>query len=210
MQPISATIFIPATGAAKLIGPTGIPAFSFNPNIPNPDGSLNIFDESLFDVGGKLYAYFDSGTLDLETSTTTPVVPAELYQIDPSTGHATPVARTVPNLSTIVNVNGTVYAFHANAIPNQVVTLNLANGNIGNPVSELYPDAGQLILGASPVPEPASVVLAGIGIAGILFSRRRRRFSALALSIVSMALYPTSNVLAQGPTFIWFFFYFSA
>jgi hypothetical protein len=53
----------------------------------------------------------------------------------------------------------------------EVFTLNLANGNTSF-VTDVSPSA-TAIYGASPVvPEPASVVLAGMGIALILLSRR--------------------------------------
>ncbi len=83
----------PATGAAKLIGLTGIPALPFIPGtIVN--GSLNFFDENLFGVGGKLYATFDAGMHNFATSVNTTVIPPNLYEINPSTGVATLVAPT--------------------------------------------------------------------------------------------------------------------
>jgi hypothetical protein len=163
----------PVSGVATLIGPTGIPAFAFNPNIPNPDGTVNILDYSLFSAGGKLYETFDTATIDFSTFTITPVIAANLYRIDPSTGLATLVAPTTLNLTAVVNVNGTLYAF--DGATNQILTLDVANGNTSF-VSDYDPAAG-LILGASPVPEPASIVLAGIGIATLVVGRRRRRRS---------------------------------
>jgi hypothetical protein len=161
----------PATGAATLMGPTGIPPLPFVLLSTNPDGSTNAFDETLFAAGGKLYATFDAITIDFSSFTIMPVIPAALYQINPSTGIATLVAPTALNLSAAVNVNGTIYAF--NAAANQVVTLDLANGKTDF-VSDLDPAAG-LVGGASPAPEPASITLAGIGIAAIVIGRRRRR-----------------------------------
>jgi hypothetical protein len=171
----------PATGAATLIGPTGIPAFTSNPTIPNADGTFNGFDYSLFSVGGKLYTTFDVITLDFSTlaPTITPVIPANLYQINPSTGRAMLIAPTALTISAVADVNGTSYAFIG--ATNQVVTLDLTNGKTSF-VSDYDPAAG-LILGASPVPasavpEPASVALAGIGIAAIVVLGRRRRRAA--------------------------------
>jgi hypothetical protein len=160
----------PATGAATLIGPTGIPAFMFNPNIPNPDGTINAFDYSLFSAGGKLYTTFDVITIDFSSFTITPVIPDNLYQINPSTAVATLIAPTDLNLTAAVNVNGTIYAF--NGATKQVVTLDITNGKTSF-VSDLDPAAG-LVLGAAPVPEPGSIALAVIGIAVIAVSRRRR------------------------------------
>ena len=48
----------PVTGAAKLIGPTGMPAITFVPFSENPDGSVNVYGESMFSAHGKLYANF--------------------------------------------------------------------------------------------------------------------------------------------------------
>jgi PEP-CTERM motif len=160
----------PVTGVATLIGPTGIPAFAFNPTIPNADGTFNIFDYSLFSAGGKLYTTFDTATIDFGTLAITPLIAAALYQIDPSTGHSTFIAPTALNLTAVVNVNGTIYGF--NGATHQIVTLDLANGNTTF-VSDLDPAAG-LILGASPVPEPASIALTGIGLMAVGACRRRK------------------------------------
>jgi hypothetical protein len=121
----------PATGAAKLIGPTGIPAFPLNPFNPNPDGSLNFPNSTLFAAEGKLYSAFGTVTFDPNPNppTTTPVIAPNLYQIDPRTGVATLIAPTDLNLTTVANVNGTVYAF--NAFTNQ--------GFDTNSHSERYP-----------------------------------------------------------------------
>jgi len=160
-----------ATGAAHPIGPTGIPPIVFNPP--------TVSDESLYGVGGKLYATFD--TFNLPVSSPTLIVPPALYQINTSTGVATEVGSTMLGLSASVDVNGTFYAFHegvANpscvmpapvpcASDAEVFTLNLANGNTTF-VTDVSPSA-TAIYGASPVvPEPASMALAGIGIALIL------------------------------------------
>ncbi len=41
----------PLTGAAKLLGPTGIPPLPFQLLSTNPDGSTNVFDQTLFGSG---------------------------------------------------------------------------------------------------------------------------------------------------------------
>ncbi|MDQ2712264.1 MAG: PEP-CTERM sorting domain-containing protein [Acidobacteriota bacterium] len=157
----------PATGAATLIGPTGLPALPITPGTSNPDGSVNFFDESLFNANGKLYATFDTGRGS--QSGVTPVIPAHLYQIDPSTGQTTLIGPTTFSLNTAVDVSDTVYAFEN--MTSQVVTLNLANGDTTF-FSNFDPSAGDLG-GASPVPEPGSIALASIGIAAVVFWRRR-------------------------------------
>jgi hypothetical protein len=162
----------PATGKATLVGVTGIPAVPFVPASTNPNGSFNFYDENLFGIGGKLYANFDAATFNPATSVSTTVIPPALYQIDANTGHASKIASTDLGLITIVDLNGTIYGF--SGVTNQVVTLDVTNGTTDF-VSNIDASAG-LIGGAAPaVPEPASIALAGIGIASIVFCRRRRR-----------------------------------
>ena len=85
----------PATGAATLIGTTGIPPISFVPAsfINNPDGTINFYEEALFGVGGTLYATFDALVFDLATFAPASVaVEPALYRVDPATG----AARALP------------------------------------------------------------------------------------------------------------------
>jgi hypothetical protein len=84
----------PKTGATKLIGLTGIPAITFAPLSENPDGSLNVYAESLFGDRGKLYATFSTARLNPATGAVTPVIPGTLYEINPHTGHARLIAPT--------------------------------------------------------------------------------------------------------------------
>ena len=159
------------TGLATLIGPTGIPALPFIPLSNNPDGSFNFYDESLFSFGGSLYANFDAGTFNPGTSMVTVVIPDAIYRIDPSTGHAALIAPTDFSLSSIVGIDGTAYAFRVPT--NQIVTLDVANGQT-TVLSDLDPSAG-IIVSAVATPEPATVVLSGLGAAALFFVRRRRR-----------------------------------
>ena len=119
----------PTTGAAKLIGPTGIPAVPFISHFTsNPDGTANVFEASLFAANGKLYATFDTNRLDPVSGQITFGIPNNLYQIDPNTGVATVVGPTAQATTSVAQVNGTSYAFNVGT--GQLLTLDLANGNI--------------------------------------------------------------------------------
>jgi outer membrane protein assembly factor BamB len=142
----------PATGATKMIGPTGLPQIAFVPlGIDPSNGKLDVYDESLFSFHGKLYANFDSGQVDLTNGSETAVIPATLYEIDPETGRTRTVAPTELGLLTIVNVNGTIYAF--DSINDRFVVVDLETGRT-QVVSSLDPSAG-FVCGATPVrPNP--------------------------------------------------------
>lgn len=136
----------PESGATKLIGPTGIPPITTVPGSIASDGELNTYEETLFSFRGKLYANFDTGQINLSTGAETPVIPAEIYEIDPATGHATAIAPTQVGLLTIVNANDTVYAFDA---PNdRFLVLDPETGRT-RVASNLDPAAG-LVCGATP------------------------------------------------------------
>jgi hypothetical protein len=160
----------PLTGAATLIGPTGIPAVPAVPDSTNPDGTFNAFDSTLFGAGGNLYATFDAITINPSPFTVTPVISPDLYQINPVTGQATLIGPTALTLGAATDVNGTVHAFID--MSSEVATLNLTNGNTTF-VSNFDPAAG-VIDGATPVPEPASIALTCLGIAALTICRRRK------------------------------------
>ena len=142
----------PRTAATKLIGLTGIPPITFPPFSENPDGSVNVFGASLFGFRGKFYAYFTTLAVNFASGTVTPLIPGEIYQIDPATGNATPVAPT-ESFSTIVNVNDTIYAFEG--LTSQLVILDPTTG-LTSPVTSVDP-AAAVIAGAAPAhPAPAA------------------------------------------------------
>jgi hypothetical protein len=147
-----------ATGAATLIGPTGIPP---DPHVPftfNADGTFNLCDEIVYGVGNKLYATFDSFTLNPATLAINVLVPPDLWEIDPRTGVATLIGPTSLNLDALVHVDGRFYAFQVVATGfsasgleslNQLLALELANGGTSF-VRDIEPAAGP-IFGAAPV-----------------------------------------------------------
>lgn len=144
----------PQTAATKLIGPTGMPALTFVPFSENPDGSVNVFGESLFGFRGKFYAYFSTGAVNFATGTFTTLIPGEIYQIEPATGHATPVAPADSSFSAIANVKNTIYGF--DGFTGQVDIVDPTTGNT-TPVTTLDPSAA-VIAGAAPaVPAPPTV-----------------------------------------------------
>ncbi len=158
------------TGAATLIGPTGIPALPFTPITTNPDNTLNAYDESIFGANGNLYATFDAITVSLDTFTLSVVIPPNLYRINPKTGATTLIGVTDLGLSTVAAANGVYYAFNAGT--NQVVTLDLVTGRTSG-VIDFDPSIG-IVTGAVATPEPASAALAVLGFAGLAVYARRK------------------------------------
>ena len=135
----------PESGAATMIGLTGIPALPFSPLSVNPDGSQNVFNETLFSVCGKLYANF-AAAVRPQGGPPVIVIPPAIWEINPKTGHARWIAPTELGLTSIVNVNETIYAFSVRT--GEVVILDVSTGQT-SVVSELDPAAG-LIGGAAP------------------------------------------------------------
>jgi hypothetical protein len=135
----------PVTGKAKMIGLTGMPALRFIPG-PNPNGTINVFDETLFEGVRKLYANFGAAILQPDGPRSVVIAPA-IYEINPKTGRATFVASTELGMLGIVTVNNMVFAFSAQS--GRVVTLDVKSGKTRS-VSDLDPDVG-LIDGATPV-----------------------------------------------------------
>jgi hypothetical protein len=145
----------PDTGAAELIGPTGIPPLTFVPFSPDPDGvSFDVFGETLFSSNGKLYAYFTTLAVNFAAGTFRVLTPAAIYQIDPKTGHATFIAPTSSTLSSMVDMSGTVYAF--DPLAGQVVTLDVTTGQTAF-VSTVDPAVG-VVAGAAPARPVAPLV----------------------------------------------------
>ena len=151
----------PHNGAAKLLNnDTGIPA---DPEVPftyNSDGTFNLCDESLYGIGGSLYATFDSFNVDPVTLAINVNLPANptLYRINPKTGGATPIGPTDLGIGATVVLDGIVFAFESpvtgfEGIPIsdniELVTLNLANGKTKF-VRSIDPAVGP-IFGAAPL-----------------------------------------------------------
>ena len=147
----------PVTGAATLIGPTGIPAIPFVPGSMNPDGTFNLYDEAIFGGNGNLYITYDAFVLNFNTFSITSVPDApELYKVNPITGAATPVGPTDLGIGAVTGINGVYYAF--NDPESAVTTLNLTNGDTSFVTNFDY--AAGVVQGAVPVPtpEPSSLI----------------------------------------------------
>lgn len=165
-----------STGAARLIGSTGLPAIPFIPLSENLDGTLNVYDEALFEANGKLYATFDAGRLDVATGEVTPVINGALYQIDPATASSTLIGSTVLGIGAAAEVNGTTYAFLN--VTHELATLNLSTGS--TTVFGPFDEAAGVVSAAAPTPEPATTAIAAFGLAllaswGSIRSRLLRR-----------------------------------
>jgi len=146
------------TGAATLIRATGIPPDPSVPFTVNADGTINLCDESFYGVAGRLFATFDSFTLDPSTLTVTPVVAPTLYEINPGTGAAIAVAPTALNVGATVEVAHRFFGFRwvttgftdaGPQVSSELVMLDLANG-LEQPLLQVDPAAGG-ITGAAPV-----------------------------------------------------------
>lgn len=148
-----------STGHATLIGPTGMPP---DPHVPftfNADGSFNLCDEILLGVGDKLYATFDSYTLNTTTLAMDFVVAPDLWEINPQTAVATLISPTSSNMDALARLDGRFYAFRLQITGfsstvgpeaiNQLLTFDLENGGTGF-VRDIDPAAGP-IFGAAPV-----------------------------------------------------------
>jgi hypothetical protein len=166
----------PLTGAATLIGATGMPAVPFTPGFPTPEGTLPFYDQALFPAGGALFATFDAAILDFETGNIAPVIAPSLYQIDPFTGRATRIGATALGLHAAVSVGGITYAFDVQS--GKVVTLRLTDGQTRD--VSTFGEPGEFIITGATVPttttpEPASVALIGLGLTVVGACGRRAR-----------------------------------
>jgi PEP-CTERM motif len=162
----------PATAAASLLGPTGIPPIPFKLEATNPDGTVNIADETLFVSGGKLYATYDAGTVDFSNGNITEVIAPALYQLDVTNGTAARIGATGFGLFMAIDSGGIIYAY--SAPEGGLVTLDLATGNTTFRTS-VDPSVG-FISGVAPVPEPCTTALLGFGLlAGAVWGRRHHR-----------------------------------
>jgi len=163
----------PVTGAATLVGATGIPAVPFSSHFTsNPDGTGNAMTATLFAADGNLYATFDTNIVNRATGNITPGIVNSLYRIDPNTAVTTVVGPTMQTISAVTQVNGITYAFGVGT--QQLLSLNLANGGTSF-VADVNSGFFMYVEGATSTPEPFSMALAGIGIAAVILSRLRKQ-----------------------------------
>lgn len=168
-----------STGAAKFIGSTGMPGDPTQGTV-NPDGSINLCDEALFAVGGKLYATFDAYALGSDGFTIAALHAApEVWQINTATGAATEVSSTGFFISGVTDLSGALYAFQGlpnaeNPLLQAAVTFDLSNGATGF-LSDLDSNDGYVEGAVPDVPEPASLALVGTGLAALAMRLRRRQ-----------------------------------
>ncbi len=168
------------TGAATLIGPTGMPAMAGYPFSVNPDGTTNLQDQALFSHGGNLYATYDVFRLGADGFTTGFTIEPKLYQLDTTTGFATLLSSTAPQILAATDVGGVAYAFQGTFNASQpfmgnvsASTLNIVTGN----AAFLFNVDSSPIFGAvavQAVPEPASTALWCFGLAMLAFTVRVR------------------------------------
>ena len=88
-------------------------------------------------------------------------------------GLATVVGPTDLAIGAVVGVNGANYAF--NLLKGQIFSLDVASGNTSL-VTDTDPTAGMIRGAATAIPEPASIVLTGVGLAATLVWRRRKLY----------------------------------
>lgn len=159
----------PGSGTATLIGPTHVPADSVAPFTPNANGWINLCDETMYGLNGKLYVTYDSIAMDPSPSspnyldTSINIAPA-LYEVDPTTAATTDLGETSLALDALAGSGGNLYAFEVLAVNwnkfgphsrTQLLTIDLTTGQT-TPVqlggAPLYVDeAAQGIFGAASV-----------------------------------------------------------
>lgn len=153
----------PRTWAATFFASTGIPADPTIPFTTNPDGTLNLCDQTFNAVGGSLYVTFDAFNLDPSTlainkDPSNPNVGPALYRIDPATGIATLVSPVYFQLGATVPVGSQVFGFRLaptgfiDGFPtafSELYTLDVTTGQASF-VRNIDPAAGT-IFGAAPV-----------------------------------------------------------
>ena len=143
----------PKTGAATLIGPTGMPPLEFAPPRANSDGTLDVVSESLGQLSRQAVREFRHCENQSRSGDVRPHHTGGLYQIDPSTGMSTPIASVDSNITAMVNVHDTVYAF--DAWTGEVLRLDMTTGLTEATNVVVSQTAGSLIVGAAPArPSP--------------------------------------------------------
>jgi hypothetical protein len=136
-----------STGKAQLIG----------------SGKYGSIESLEFDALGVLYATVGGKRDD------------SLYRIDPATGAGARVGHAgaigFSDVDGLTFVNGTMYGFTENGLE---ISINLTNGT-GSPVHDLPVDIEATAVDPPETPEPATLWLAGVALAGLFGWRRMGR-----------------------------------
>ena len=154
----------PSTGAATLVGPTGIPVIA--PGL--------FFATGMSADAGALY--FNIGEID--PATFTEVIPASLYHIDPATGNATVVGGlpTLPFLGAGF-VDGYIYIGKDDARglvpPSEIWKFDPSNATVLSSVRLDPALDGFSVFAMSAVPSPEPGYAPLVGFLGVAFGMRR-------------------------------------
>ncbi len=160
----------------------------------NVDNGSTLLDGTLAFAGGDPNSGTDPNVVGVAYEPNRPGVPVELYGIDTTTGtlveHDPPNAGTLITVGTMgIDASSDLIGFDISGLTNMAYAAFTISG--GNPFSDLYTintdtglatfvgsiggGASIVDLSVQPVPEPATMLLLGTGLAGVAAKVRKRR-----------------------------------